>query len=71
METTIVKEKYGIIADMDTGYAYPVDLSKPISKVNFAGCLLSFRGSKAEALQLIEKIEKMPCLIERYTKIYA
>ncbi|MFA5647514.1 MAG: hypothetical protein WC951_04315 [Bacteroidales bacterium] len=70
METT-VKEKFGIIADMDTGYAYPVDLSKPISKVNFAGCLLSFRGSKAEALQLIEKIEKMPCLIERHTKIYA
>lgn len=70
METT-VKEKFGIIADMDTGYAYPVDLNKPINKVNFAGCLLSFRGSKAEALQLIEKIEKMPCLIERYTKIYA
>ncbi|MDD2196118.1 MAG: hypothetical protein PHW91_02920 [Bacteroidales bacterium] len=70
METT-VKEKFGIIADMDTGYAYPVDLNKPINKVNFAGCLLSFRGSKAEALQLIEKIEKMPCLIERHTKIYA
>ncbi len=70
METT-VKEKFGIIADMDTGYAYPVDLNKPINKVNFAGCLLSFRGSKAEALHLIKKIEKMPCLIERYTKIYA
>jgi hypothetical protein len=70
METT-VKEKFGIVADMDTGYAYPVDLNKPINKVNFAGCLLSFRGSKAEALQLIEKIEKMPCLIERHTKIYA
>jgi len=70
METT-VKEKYGIVADMDTGYAYPVDLTKPISKVNFAGCLLSFRGSKAEALQLIQKIEKMPYLIERYIKVYA